>query len=208
MAKDVTFVTYRLFFRQYLCFKIIEMNWNEYVPLFEDILTGKITGSPYDDPHFMEYVKLNKSRMNRWLKTGKLNDDLKLKLAAIHEPQYWNLITEPWCGDAAHSNPFIFLMSDQNPHIHLQIQLRDSDSEIDLYLTNGGKSIPKLIVRDENGNDIWVWGPRPKEAQQYVLDLKSQELSIEEQKAKHQEWYNQDKGAEIQREFLNWLSQK
>lgn len=183
------------------------MKWNEYMSLFDDILNGQHKEAPYDDPHFMEYVKLNKSRMSRWLKTGKLSEDLKSAITKLDEPQHWILITEPWCGDAAHSNPFIFLMSELNANIQLDIQLRDSGSEIDQYLTNGGKAIPKLIVRDENGNDVWVWGPRPTLAQQHFHELKSMGLSMEDQKAKLQEWYNQDKGAEIQNEFSSWLSQ-
>lgn len=184
------------------------MNWNDYLNQFDEILDGNIVSAPYDDPHFVEYVKLNKSRMNRWLKTGKLNDELKLQLAQIQEPQEWILISEPWCGDAAHSTPFIFLMSELNPNIKLHIQLRDSNSEITNYLTNGGKAIPKLIVRDKEGKDLWVWGPRPQLAQHYFMELKNQEtLTVEEQKAKLQEWYNQDKGIEIQNEFSHWFSQ-
>lgn len=183
------------------------MKWNEYMSLFDDILNGQHTEATYDDPHFMEYVKLNKSRMSRWLKTGKLNEDLKSAITKLDEPQYWILITEPWCGDAAHSNPFVFLMSELNANIQLEIQLRDNGSEIDNYLTNGGKAIPKLIVRDEQGKDMWVWGPRPKAAQDYFQELKTMGLAVEDQKAKLQEWYNQDKGTEIQNEFSSWLSQ-
>lgn len=185
--------------------KINPMNWQEYLQQFDEILNHTISSTPYNDPHFYEYTKLNQSRMNRWLKTASLQTTLVDALQAIQEPQQWILITEPWCGDAAHLNPFIFKMSEVNPHIQLQIQLRDSGSEIDDYLTNGGKAIPKLIIRNENAQDLLVWGPRPAAAQAYFYELKESAMPLEAQKAALQQWYNQDKGQSIQQEFIEYL---
>jgi hypothetical protein len=181
---------------------IISMNWNQYLQYTEEILNGEHHQEPYNDPHFLEYTKLNHSRMNRWLKHGTLNEELVSKIKNISTPQIWILITEPWCGDAAHNVPFIAMLSELNPLILLDIQLRDSDSEIDQYLTNGGKAIPKLIVRDELGNDIFVWGPRPKIAQELFLQLKEKGLELEQQKIELQQWYNHDKGQSLQLELL------
>jgi hypothetical protein len=182
------------------------MNWQEYLQQFEEILSHTLNTAPYDDPHFYEYTKLNQSRMNRWLKTAPLQTPLIEALQAIEEAQQWILITEPWCGDAAHLNPFIFKMSEVNPRIQLHIQLRDSGSEIDHYLTNGGKAIPKLIIRNESSEDLLVWGPRPAAAQTYFYELKESTMPLEAQKAALQQWYNQDKGQSIQQEFLQLLS--
>ncbi|TXI81036.1 MAG: thioredoxin family protein [Crocinitomicaceae bacterium] len=182
------------------------MTWNEYVQTFDAILNTPQPNAPYDDAHYMEYTKLNKSRMNRWLKTGQLSEEVVNELNAITEAQHWVLITEPWCGDAAHCNPFIYKMSEVNALVNLSIQLRDTDSEIDQYLTNGSKSVPKLIVRNAEGKDIFVWGPRPIAAQEYFMTQKALGLDLEDQKSKLQEWYNNDKGGEIQKEFASWLS--
>jgi hypothetical protein len=178
------------------------MNWSDYIEYFNEVLDGKITSTPYDDAHFMEYVKLNLSRMNRWLKQGVLNEELVIKLKGISSPQKWVLITEPWCGDAAHIVPFIYLLSELNPLISLEIQLRDADSEIENYLTNGNKSVPKLIIRNEHNEDLYNWGPRPEAGQNYFMDLKAQGLAIDQQKMGLQQWYNQDKGVSLQQELL------
>ena len=183
-----------------------QMNWHEYLQQFEEILSHNINTAPYVDPHFYEYTKLNQSRMNRWLKTAPLQTPLIEALQAIEGPQQWILITEPWCGDAAHLNPFIYKMSEVNELIHLHIQLRDSGSEIDHYLTNGGKAIPKLIIRNESGDDLLVWGPRPAAAQAYFYELRESKLTTEEQKTALQQWYNQDKGQSIQQEFIQFFS--
>jgi hypothetical protein len=181
------------------------MNWSDYIYYFNEVLEGKITTTPYDDPHFMEYAKLNISRMNRWLKQGFLNEELVAKLKGISTPQNWVLITEPWCGDAAHIVPFVYLLSEVNPLITLEIQLRDTDSEIEKYLTNGSKSVPKLIVRNDQHQDLYTWGPRPVAGQNHFMDLKAQGLPLDQQKMGLQQWYNQDRGVSLQQELLEFI---
>ncbi len=179
------------------------MEFNEYLALFDRILDREITTSPYDDPHFYEYVKLNKSRMHRWLKSGEIAADIRMLLTQWDKPTKWILITEPWCGDAAHSVPFIYLLAALNPNIELIIQLRDGeDSEIEHYLTNNARSIPKLIVRDMEGNDLFTWGPRPSTCEQLNTHLIAQNVELSERKTALQKWYNDDKGAKIQQELF------
>ena len=85
--------------------------------------------------------------------------------------------------------------------------MRDgNESLIDDYLTNGGKSIPILVARDKNGNDLFRWGPRPKDAQALFLANKNDESkSAEEKKIELQAWYNKDKGITVQEEILSLL---
>lgn len=181
------------------------MKWPEYLEQFDAILNKTLTTAPYNDPQYYEYTRLNQTRMKRWLKTAVLDKELRHQLRKISEKQTWVLITEPWCGDAAHLVPFLYLMSEENPLIDFVIQLRDAGSEIDTYLTNGGKAIPKLIVRNAKGKDVYIWGPRPLAAQNFFLALKAGSQTPEEQKAELQQWYNQDKGQHIQEEFRAWL---
>lgn len=177
------------------------MNWNDYLSSFDPILNGTYKTAPYDKEAYREYAQLNKSRMSRWLKTIKLQPELVSAVMAIDSPQHWLLITEAWCGDAAHSTPIIQLMAALNPNIRLEIVLRDSTDDIESYLTNGGKSIPKLVVRNEKGVDLFVWGPRPASCQKLVVELKSLESTFDVVNAKVQQWYNKDKGIEIQAEL-------
>jgi hypothetical protein len=182
------------------------MTFEAYLAYFEDVLNGKIVQKPYDDPHFIEYTKLNHARQARWLKKGNISDETKNILQSINQKQQWILITEPWCGDAAHSVPFMAKMAETSPIITLKIQLRDSEeSEIEHYLTNGGKSIPKLIVRDDEGNDLFVWGPRPKACQDEFNELKEAGASFEELKIGLQKWYNDDQGRLIQQEICQQI---
>lgn len=183
------------------------MNFQEYLSYFEAVLNNPEQYPTYADPEYYNYTKMNWSRNNRWLKRFEVGEELKQKISAITSAQTWILITEPWCGDAAHSVPQIARIAELNPNITLDIQLRDAEPFlIDQYLTNGGKSIPKLIVRDADGRDVFVWGPRPDALQDLFFQMKEEGKAFEEIKEVIQKWYNEDKGAELQKEFLKGLS--
>lgn len=181
------------------------MDFKSYQSLFEKILSGEIKETPYNNPVYITYTQLNQSRMKRWLKSGKLNTGLITLIEQISEQQNWVLITEPWCGDASHTVPFIVRLAEINPLICLEIQLRDTHSEIESYLTNAARSIPKLIIRDKEGKDLGIWGPRPKACQELFFDLKNSSKTKEEQKIELQKWYNEDQGASLQEELLELL---
>jgi hypothetical protein len=184
------------------------MNYTEYLSLFDPIIDGTNKSSPYDNPHFIEYTKLNQSRMNRWHKKGELSENTRSTVQSISSSQTWIVITEPWCGDASHIVPFIKKMADLNPLINLQIQLRDAvNSEINNYLTNGGKSIPKLIVRNEDEKDLFNWGPRPKPCQDLFYELRDKGIDPQERKIEIQNWYNHDHGDAIQHEIVHLIKQ-
>ena len=112
------------------------------------------------------------------------------------------MITEPWCGDASHIVPFIQMMAELNPLIHVDYELRDAEpNRINEYLTNGSKAIPKLIIRNGEGKDLATWGPRPAECQVLYKELHESKAPFEEVKIALQNWYNEHNGVEIQQEI-------
>lgn len=180
------------------------MTWETYTQLFEEILNGSHNDAPYDKESYLTYTKLNFSRQKRWLKQAQLNPELVEHLKNLPSKQSWVLITEPWCGDASHSNPFIYLLSQLSENIEFSINLRDGESGmIHDYLTNGGMSIPILVVRDANGTDLFHWGPRPAACQALFLANKNDASKTEEdKKIELQAWYNENKGKDLQAELL------
>src|SRR5690606_26956776 len=186
------------------------MNFQEYKAYFESILNKSETEqqAPYDNPDYLDYTKLNWSRMNRWFKTGKLAQEMLDTVIKIDKPQQWIVITEPWCGDAAHNIPFIEMIASQNPLISVSYVLRDTEPHlIDQYLTNGTKSIPKLIIRNAAGEDMGTWGTRPVACQKVYTDLLKENASFEKVKVEIQNWYNADKGTGIQNELKHVIKQ-
>jgi hypothetical protein len=179
------------------------MEFTAYLQLFTDILADPAPRPPYDNPHYQNYVRLNWSRQHRWLKTGVLDPALTEVIRNIGVPQYWTVITEPWCGDASHSIPFIHRLAELNPLIKVDYVLRDTPPFlIDQYLTNGTKSIPKLIIADKDHNDLAVWGPRPAACQRLYQQMAKDNVEQDERKITLQNWYNEDKGESLQRELL------
>jgi len=142
------------------------------------------------DKNYYEYRKINAQRTKRILKTYNVSDELTDIILKMEKPQTWMVLTEDWCGDSAQNLPYIFKMSEQSANIKLQILLRDDYPEIiDQYLTNGGKSIPKLVSFDKEGNEIFTWGPRPVEGQNLVNEWKESGLSKEQFNPKLHLWY-------------------
>lgn len=179
------------------------MTFEAYLKYTESIIDKTKIPELYNDPIYYDYTKLNGSRMKRWLKVYTPSEHHQNQISKIETPQQWIVITEPWCGDAAHIVPIIYLLSKENENIHLDIQLRDEEPFlIDNYLTNGGKSIPKLIIRNQQNEDIAVWGPRPKGASILFQELKNNNASFDEIKIALQEWYNNDKGQQISNEII------
>jgi len=179
------------------------MDFETYNSKFLEILDNPAPAAPYDDAHYINYAKLNWSRQRRWLKVGVLNPELVATIQQICKKQYWTVITEPWCGDAAHTLPFIHRLAEYNPLITVDYQLRDEGPFlIDRYLTKGAKSIPKLIISDEEHNDLAVWGPRPAGCQLLYEELLKSDVDFDQKKIALQKWYNDDKGESFQLELL------
>jgi hypothetical protein len=193
----------------YKCTNPYFMQFAAYQQLFLDILNNPIPPPPYNDPHYMNYVKLNHSREQRWLKVGILNEDTLHAVKNIQTGQLWTVITEPWCGDAAHTLPFLQRLAAHNPLIKVDYQLRDSPPYlIDHYLTNGKKSIPKLIITEMGKKEPAIWGPRPAACQLLFEQLRNNHVDADEVKIELQKWYNDDKGESFQRELFNLINQE
>jgi len=155
---------------------------------------------------YLNYTDLNNNRMDKWDKRFELSEDLKAALDAMDHKERWVILTEGWCGDAAHSVPMIAKMAEYSTNIKLEILLRDENLTLmDQYLTNGGRSIPKLIRFDEQGQELGTWGPRPEAAQQIMTDGKAAGREKADITIDLQKWYARDRGATINAEFSAFL---
>ncbi|MFK7933944.1 MAG: thioredoxin family protein, partial [Saprospiraceae bacterium] len=150
-------------------------------------------------------------------KTSRLLPEIVEQLEAIKNPQKWLVITEGWCGDAAQIIPVLVKLAEVNPLVEIRFILREEQPAVmDAFLTNGARSIPKIIVLDEQLEVQTTWGPRPVEVQTEVMRLKAalaeiededeRKLQNEESKKFVQKWYTKDKGRSIQREFVATIS--
>jgi hypothetical protein len=189
------------------------LTYTEYFAKTVDLLKeGKTsTTETKPNPKIHAYTQENVERMQNLDVSTVLTAETLDKLATINAPQTWLTISEGWCGDASQIVPVIEQMAAANPNITHRLIFRDEHLDImDAFLTDGGRSIPKTVILDNNWKVLNTWGPRPTGLQIVVDDLR-QKMSLmtkEEQKAYFEDvkkvvhdWYNNDKTTQIQREF-------
>ncbi|WP_396197205.1 thioredoxin family protein [Flavobacterium sp.] len=185
-------------------------SYAEYRKLASDLVAqGKPTGHDLSEA-LAHYAELNETRMNRLEKTITLTDAVIQTLQNSSKNVIWLVLAESWCGDAAQILPVLNKMSEASNTIQLNIVLRDDhDALMQLFLTNGAKSIPKLIILDaQTLNVVADWGPRPLGAKQLIEEYKATHGVVDETgKIELQKWYLHDKGISIQQEILEIMRQ-
>lgn len=183
------------------------LTYHQYVTLSNELLAQARTTSEapnYNTPEILGYAKLNLHRMNRLDKLTVINPALKTALSQLSEPWIWLVLTESWCGDAAQSIPVMHHIAEEAGNITIRFLLRDKNPEVmNGYLTNGGKSIPKLIcLRASDLVVLGTWGPRPAELQTLFWEWNALKRPFPEVAEDLQRWYNNDRTESIQRELL------
>jgi hypothetical protein len=157
-------------------------------------------------PSYLDYTKLNDHRMNRWDKHFQISVEMVQAVEEINQPRKWVLITEGWCGDSAQTAPAMAKIAAKNSLIDFCVALRDDHEELmQLFLTNGTRSIPILVCLNESGQVLWHWGPRPKGAQELISKAKQEGIETVVWKEKLHLWYAQNKQQDLQFELISLI---
>ena len=184
------------------------ISYTSYRKLISDLIASGKSSGPIQSEDLLNYSKLNDRRMTRLDKTIQLSQETLLGLKKIDKPITWLVLTEGWCGDAAQTLPVISKIADESDLITLKIIFRDKHEQLmSQFLTNGGKSIPKLLVLNSQDKVLNTWGPRPNTATKMVQDYKNKYGQLDAAfKQQLQVWYNKDKGVNIQEDMLGLLT--
>jgi thiol-disulfide isomerase/thioredoxin len=184
------------------------LSYQDYRDLINELVqTNSTTGNDKSEA-MVNYTMLNDRRMKRWDKMVKVSDAMKNRLSKFAGSVTWLVITESWCGDAAHVVPVINKVAELHKGIDLKLVMRDENEALmDQFLTNGGKSIPKLIMIDNTSQEVInLFGPRPSQATKLVNDYKAENgILTPEFKENLQHWYNSDKGQNTIEDLLHLL---
>lgn len=176
------------------------MSYQSYRELVKQLAEDNSNSGIEKTEALANYTKLNDRRMKRWDKTIQVSDVAQIRIAGFQHNIIWLVITESWCGDAAHVIPALNKIAQLNTHINFRVVLKDDNPELmDAFLTNGNEAIPKLlIIDDETREVINTYGPRPTEATNYVKRFKAKYGTLTpEFKEDLQHWYNSDKGQNV-----------
>lgn len=176
----------------------IAVDFDAYLAIMQEEAAVKATEG------LLSYVPMNLQRVNRILKTYQPSEELMACLQELKHPLIWLVISENWCGDAAQIVPVMQKIADLSKgKITLKLIYRDKHLDlIDAHLTGTSRAIPKLIQLDTHYNLNAVWGPRPNEAQELVMALKSNPATADTYSEELHKWYAQNKQTFIERDLI------
>ena len=82
------------------------------------------------------------------------------------------IITADWCGDALRSVPVVFRAMEAGG-VPTEVMIIEQHYDlIDQFLTDGGRSIPIILITDTGGHLLGKWGPRPQHVQEAMNEFK------------------------------------
>ena len=184
-------------------------SYDEFMAWCTEMAENKQTSGHNQEESLIGYTALNFRRMQRLNKTFKLSELAIDSLARLEVVQHWLVFTESWCGDSAQTLPIINKVAEgSSGKILLQVVMRDENLAVmDEHRTNGSLAIPKLVVLDDQGKQVYEWGPRPTDAQKLLQDWKAnpQGKDWEAFELELHTWYARDKGQSSQVELIQLI---
>lgn len=182
-----------------------KFSYQEYFDLVKKLVAEKSTTGADQSDEIIYYTGLNLVRMERINRVFSFTNELLAAIGNLKGNYRFVVLTEAWCGDAAQTVPvFSHISKASEGKIELELLLRDENLMLmDQYLTNGGRSIPKLIVYNELGEVKATWGPRPEPLSLYMQQLKEENKDIDYPALaeKVQLWYAKDRTQSAQKEL-------
>ncbi len=154
-------------------------------------------------PRYLQTVRKNADLWRGVHERVRLPNDLVA--AARSLPGRWRLLalSEDWCGDAVNILPVVSRLADLLPNVELRVLSRDENLDImDAHLTSGrSRSIPVVILYDEDFRERDWWGPRPRELQRWVM-TEGMKMESGPRYARTRRFYARDRGRAIVTEIL------
>ncbi len=176
----------------------------------ELIIKGKTTGVNQEE-RLIEFTKLNVHRMNRIDKSVQVEESAVAVFSNLKNTYKMLLIGDAWCGDCAQILPVLEKIAESSGgKIEMSIISRDTfPNLIEAFQTNGANAVPKVLIFDETKSRVLsTWGPRPKPAQDIMLNWKANKdtISWEQFENDLHLWYARNRGVVIIEEMLGLFS--
>ena len=155
---------------------------------------------------FAEVLGRAKDNAELWqavYKRAQITIEAAQRAAALHRNWHLLAINEDWCGDSVNILPYVARLEEASHHIEMRIIGRDANRDLmDMHLTGKSRSIPVVIVYDDDFNEKGWWGPRPGPLQQWVLG-EGLALPRPDRYRHIRTWYARDRGATLVSEILS-----
>ncbi|HEX7981093.1 MAG TPA: thioredoxin family protein [Gemmatimonadaceae bacterium] len=152
---------------------------------------------------FLEQAQANAALWRDAYRLVRVPEDAAARLAAIPGRWHFLVMVEDWCGDGVNVLPLLTRLAEAAPNVDLRVIGRDDNADLmDTHLTNGSRSIPVVMVLDEDYEERGWWGPRPSALQQWVMD-EGMALEKSERYRRVRTWYARDRGRTIVDEVID-----
>jgi hypothetical protein len=153
---------------------------------------------------FLSHPHQYRDLWNALYKRATVPEDLLARAQKIQKPWHLLVLSEDWCGDSINILPLVAKLTDAVPSIDLRILGRDANPDLmDAHLTGKSRSIPVIMLLDENYVERGSWGPRPRPLQEWVMA--HMELPKADRYKEVRTWYARDHGVTSLTEILDMI---
>ena len=146
---------------------------------------------------FEQYIEQAEKNHDLWralADRARVPEEIAARVRALPGRRHLLVLSEDWCGDAVNTVPVIARLAASATNLDLRILARDRNPDLrDAHLTNGSRSIPVVMVLDEQFTECGWWGPRPAPLQRWVLET-GLGMPKEERYREVRRWYARDQG--------------
>ncbi len=178
----------------------VSLSYADYRSGINEVLSAPPAGD--QEEKMRPYIINNVEMMNGFDSSYRVSDELRQALLDA-SPSIWLVLTEGWCGDAAYCVPLFAAIEREVPgKVELRLLYRDQHPALmDAHLTDGARSIPKLICLDMESRELITWGPRPAPLHRQVIQWKSEGMQLRQLISKVHDWYVIDDTRSTQEEL-------
>lgn len=152
---------------------------------------------------YLETVEKNRDLWHGVYERVRLPDEVVEAARAIGGRWHLLALSEDWCGDAVNTLPFVARLADEVGWEFRVLGRDDNPDLMDAHLTDGrSRSIPVVIVYNEDFAEMGWWGPRPEEIQAWVMD-EGLSMPSPDRYREIRRWYARDRGRTTLAEVLD-----
>lgn len=154
---------------------------------------------------FLGTVQANEGLWHQIYERAQLPEEAREAAESVSGRWHLLVLAEDWCGDAVHVLPYLARLQEAYPCFEIRILSRKHNPDLmDSHLTNGTRSIPVVMILDEDFREVAWWGPRPGPLQDLFLrEIKT--LPEAERFPRIRAWFARDKGRTTLEEVLSLL---
>jgi hypothetical protein len=155
---------------------------------------------------FVDGARSNRDLWSTMFRLARIPESVVERVRALPRKLHLLVLNEDWCGDSVNTLPAIAKLVSLAPErVDLRVLGRDANPDLmDAHLTGTSRSIPVVIVLDEDYVERGWWGPRPSALQAWVRGP-GKALDKAERYREIRRWYARDRGLTTLEEITSMM---